>query len=244
MTCKLKKLRNYSLKYRFINFLANRKLLNAFNFILILKNRKVIRKIPIMKGMGKDLLIESEPWMSNLLYSLRDKLVNKSFVDVGVNVGQTLIKIKEVVPTVEYVGFEPNPYCVNYLLNLIELNNLKNTTIIPAALSNELNHLKLLLDSQSPSDTSASFIKNYRKGNFHQIDIITVKPSDLSIFQKIGIGVIKIDVEGAELEVLDGLKGLILRNKPHIIIEVLPVYKKKTSSALIAKKRLKILLKI
>jgi hypothetical protein len=38
------------------------------------------------------------------------------------------------------------------------------------------------------------------------------------------VGLIKIDVEGGELEVLRGLKDIILANQPSIIIEILPVY--------------------
>lgn len=37
-------------------------------------------------------------------------------------------------------------------------------------------------------------------------------------------GLIKIDVEGAELEVLQGMLGLVARVRPLVLIEILPVY--------------------
>jgi hypothetical protein len=41
------------------------------------------------------------------------------------------------------------------------------------------------------------------------------------------VGIVKIDVEGAELEVIKSLLNLIRRDKPIILIEMLPVYSEK-----------------
>jgi hypothetical protein len=38
------------------------------------------------------------------------------------------------------------------------------------------------------------------------------------------VGVIKIDVEGAELEVVRGLEGTLRADRPHVICEVLPSF--------------------
>jgi hypothetical protein len=38
------------------------------------------------------------------------------------------------------------------------------------------------------------------------------------------MGIVKIDVEGAELDVLLGMRDAILRDRPVILLEVLPVY--------------------
>ena len=46
-------------------------------------------------------------------------IIYKGFIDVGVNVGQTLLKLKSISSEINYLGFEPNPNCVNYLKNLI-----------------------------------------------------------------------------------------------------------------------------
>ena len=45
---------------------------------------------------------------------------NKKFIDVGVNIGQTLLKLKSVSSEIDYIGFEPNPICVN--LSLIHIS--------------------------------------------------------------------------------------------------------------------------
>ncbi|MTI29920.1 FkbM family methyltransferase [Cytophagales bacterium RKSG123] len=50
--------------------------------------------------------------------------------------------------------------------------------------------------------------------------------SNLSIQNQMKIGIIKIDVEGAEMEVIEGLRQEIESHRPFILIEILPVYNK------------------
>ena len=56
------------------------------------------------------------------------------------------------------------------------------------------------------------------------------------------IDLIKIDVEGAELEVLESIKNLIKKHKPFIIIEILPVYSKENKSRLDRLKKIELLI--
>jgi len=50
--------------------------------------------------------------------------------------------------------------------------------------------------------------------------------------------VLKIDVEGAELEVMNGLKSLIAEHKPAILLEILPVYHAKNGYRIERQKKL------
>ena len=68
--------------------------------------------VPIREGIGTNLLLQDEPWMFPLLGALLRQFPGV-FVDVGVNVGQTLTKVKAIEPGRSYVGFEPNPVCVH-----------------------------------------------------------------------------------------------------------------------------------
>jgi hypothetical protein len=61
----------------------------------------------------------SELWMIDLLKIVLP-IGNKSFVDVGINVAQTLLKLKSVSPEINYIGFEPNPVYTNYGAKLIK----------------------------------------------------------------------------------------------------------------------------
>src|SRR5580698_2194129 len=86
--------------------------------------------IPILGGQGYSNFNLSEPWMTETLKCLRP-IFNGHFVDVGVNIGQTLIKAYAVFEDIHYIGFEPNPSCVHYVQELIKINELKNFHIFP-----------------------------------------------------------------------------------------------------------------
>src|SRR3954454_17062558 len=64
--------------------------------------------VPLLGGVGWEHLRMREVWLFHLLewaMSVRGGAV----VDVGVNVGQTVLKVRMARPDREYVGFEPNP---------------------------------------------------------------------------------------------------------------------------------------
>ena len=49
----------------------------------------------------------SEAWMTEVIRRLFE-LKSGAFIDVGVNLGQTLLKVAAADPSRAYVGFEPN----------------------------------------------------------------------------------------------------------------------------------------
>lgn len=181
--------------------------------------------IPILSELGLENLY-LELWMCQLLKYIK-KIKQGSFIDVGANVGQTLIKMRLVDKDIPYIGFEPNPECVYYMRALIKANQYKNTDIIPVGLFDQDAVLKLNLYSDVETDQSASLIENFRKDEaVHNKMFVPVFRFEeirhiLSIEE---ISVIKIDVEGAELEVLESLEQTILSKLPFIFIEILPSY--------------------
>ena len=75
--------------------------------------------IPILGKTGHANLFMSEPWMTDLLKIILP-IENKTFIDVGVNVGQSLLKLKSISAEINYIGFEPNPICIHYLTKLMK----------------------------------------------------------------------------------------------------------------------------
>jgi len=195
-----------------------------FHSTIQVENEKIL--IPILGGQGYPNLHLSEPWMTEALKCLRP-VFNGHFVDVGVNLGQTLIKAHAIFEDIQYVGFEPNPSCVHYVQELIKLNELEKYELFPLGVGSKTEVLKLIFFASDESDSSATIIEHYRPNNkedhyiyvpvfdFHSINsFLPTKTSTL----------VKIDVEGAELEVLLGLKDWITINQPIFLLEILPVY--------------------
>ena len=203
--------------------------INAFKFFNFNKTIRIGDKkfvIPVSDNIGYSNLNISEPWMIDVLKIVLP-MGNSSFVDVGVNTGQTLLKLKSVSSDIEYIGFEPNPFCVNYVSKLIARNGFENTTIVPVGISDnsELGVLNFLEDSKA--DSSASMIAEFRK------DHVIKRKEYIPLFNfedlrdKINldsISVLKIDVEGAELEVITSFKKELAKSETILLLEILPAY--------------------
>lgn len=183
-------------------------------------------RIPILNGIGINNFLQlSEPWMIKVLANLIEANNTNAFLDVGINIGQTLIKLKSIDPSIEYVGFEPNPICNYYLNALIQENRFQNVECYPVGISDKTEVLDLNLYDDSLTNSSASIIRGFR-GN----DSI-LKKTKVPVFRFSALkmelrkfSLIKIDVEGAELEVLKALRDKIGKDRPIILIEILPVY--------------------
>ena len=208
-----------------IRILNKLKLLHYFNLIGTIKLNNSFFKIPILKMLGITNIYMSEVWMIDLLQKLNIK--DGKFIDVGVNIGQTLLKLRSVNREIDYIGFEPNATCVYYSNELVKANGFKNTSIIPTGISNINGVLKLNFYSDNNTDPSASIVDNFRPDRnvkFSQyIPVNTIENLSQTV-NLTEIRIIKIDVEGAELEVLESLENLIQENQPLILIEVLPAY--------------------
>lgn len=175
--------------------------------------------------MGLSNLVLNEIWMIELI-KIIFQIKKGKFIDVGANVGQTLLKLKAVSKETRYIGFEPNPACIYYLNKVVNLNNFTKVDIIPIGISTNPEIKSLNFYSGSNVDSSATLISNFRENKiFHTefvplYDVKTVK----NILNLSSISILKIDVEGFELEVLESFTNEIQESKPFILVEILPVY--------------------
>ncbi len=215
---------------KIIYIIASRTVLfNIFNFTIKRKYYKHKIKIPVIKQVGLNNIFISEFWMIDL-FKILIPLKHGLFIDVGANTGQTLIKLKSIDSKIEYLGFEPNPSCVYYLKELIKVNSFRNCDIIPAGIFSH-NGIKYLYSFQDSNiDSSASIIQNFRNQKVYNsscvntVNFETVE-NDTNLLSTVAI--IKIDVEGAELEVIKSLQSCIEKYRPIVVIEILPVYTEK-----------------
>lgn len=198
-------------------------LLNYINFTKLIKinNQKI--KIPVILGLSFNF---TENWLINLLsHILREN--NGAFIDIGVNLGQTLIKVKGIESRRKYIGFEPNSTCIFYVKELINTNQFTDCTIIPVGLFTENNVLSLECINDSEVDSAASLVKNFRSNSkiYHKILVPVFSFQSINNILNIDkIGIIKIDVEGSELEVVKTLYSILNNQRPIVLLEILPIY--------------------
>ena len=188
----------------------------------------------------------SEPWMTKMLEVLTLEKSEGAYFDVGVNIGQTLVKLKSVNTSINYYGFEPNPTCIFYSKKLIELNNFQNVTLFPCGISNSNSLYELSFYSSDDTDSAASMITNFRPNQIifkkEYIPCYNVAQVFLGINVP-KVAILKIDVEGGELEVLEGMERIIESDKPFIQIEILPVYSNENENRLERQNKIESLLK-
>ncbi len=117
--------------------------------------------------MGYENIRQWELWMCHLLKKILP-LKEGIFIDVGVNIGQTLLKLRSVDSSREYIGFEPNPHCVYYVEALIKENGFLNGRLIPVGLLDRDAVLELNLYSDGNTDSQASMVAELRQDKIYR----------------------------------------------------------------------------
>lgn len=208
--------------------------LKSYNFSRSINIDKVKVNIPFVYGIQCKI---DEPWMTEILKRVL-KNTKGTFVDIGANIGQTLIQVKAIDANRKYVGFEPNPSCIFYLEILVKANNFADCVIVPAGLYRTDTIVTLDLFGEDITNTGGSIVKDFRAMRSNNkvfrkilVPVYTFETVSKEILID-EIAVLKIDVEGGELEVLESLQKSIDYYKPIIILEVLPVYNKSNSDRL------------
>lgn len=200
--------------------------------------------IPVINGFGYYHLLKHDEWFIPLLKRLFSH-TNEAFVDVGMNIGQTLLKVFSVDPDREYFGFEPNPVSYYYCQKLVEANKINNCHLFPVGLFNKPDVMTLYMDTDISS--CASVVKDFRKNITiykKQINVPVFTGDEILKKYQQKIGILKADVEGAELEAITGTLQIIKRDLPFLILEILPVYNLNNNNGRYRKEREEKLLSI
>jgi FkbM family methyltransferase len=139
-----------------------------------------------------------------------------TFVDIGANVGfYSLIAAQAAC---KVYAFEPAPKTRSILERNLRLNGAKDVTAIEVALSDAAGEGELFLDAKNNSG-AASLRRSPNSGNSVSITLDTYDHFS-AVNALPNPALIKIDVEGAELEVLRGAAGLFQQSAPsHIFVE-------------------------
>lgn len=179
--------------------------------------------IPVNKSFHPQHLKSYEDYFHDFI-ELSLKLNPGLFVDVGVNVGQILLKMKSIEPSRAYVGFEASVPCCAYVYDLIDANAIKGCKIIPFGLSDQACLVPFYYSSAV--DPQATIVQGFWTGanqrSYERFIYVSRGDEVLATLGTDTVGIIKIDVEGGELEVLKGLVDTIGRDRPLILSEVLP----------------------
>ena len=139
-------------------------------------------------------------------------------VDIGGNIGMiTLHAAHLVTETGEVDCFEPNPDCLAIIDSNLKENQIKQVTVHPVGLSDKKDFLQLSLASSHTGAATMTKINHVEK--YFEVEVAI--GDDVVLKNPKNIKLIKIDVEGFELNVLRGLKKTLNKFKPLLITECL-----------------------
>lgn len=146
----------------------------------------------------------------------REFLKNKDIIDAGAYTGDSSIPLANLTSRNVY-SFEPFKESYEKLVQNIKLNDITNIIPVQLSLSDKIGEMELYLSGDNfQGITSNSNRRNYdKKFTIHSTTIDSyVEENDLNV------GLIKVDVEGEEKNLLKGAINTIKSQKPILFLSI------------------------
>ncbi|MDR7130458.1 FkbM family methyltransferase [Algoriphagus sp. 4150] len=186
------------------------------------KFRGVAMKVDIAKQMGNAIYWRgAHDWAPIFVL---EKFLKKgdTFIDVGANQGEySLWAARKVGIDGRVVAFEPMQQLFDQLTENIRLNEAFHKSIIPVKLGLSDKKGEVILYSSADSNEGTNTIYNTEKFSIEsgkiQLDTLDEQLKSLEITN---VNFLKIDVEGAELQVLKGALNTLKKHRPIILLEI------------------------
>jgi FkbM family methyltransferase len=187
-----------------------------FNF------RGVAMKVDIAKQMGNAIYWRgAHDWAPIFVL---EKFLKKgdTFIDVGANQGEySLWAARKVGSKGKVIAFEPMQQLFDQLTENIRLNESFQKTIIPIKLGLSDKKGEVTLFASEDSNEGTNTIYNTDKFSIElgkiQLDTLDEQLDELKINT---VNFLKVDVEGAELQVLKGTLNTLKNNRPILLLEI------------------------
>ncbi len=171
-----------------------------------------------------------EKYMLSLLRDYAQRLESLPvFMDIGANAGNHALFMSQYAERVH--AFEPFERVRKQMEANVALNGIANITVYPFGLSDAEKALPFY--AAPDSNLGASSFRQDHKPDSRYLGDMQLKRGD-EVVRETGIGridIIKIDVEGYEKPVLIGLKEMLLRDRPLIIVELSPTTRRTLAGA-------------
>lgn len=138
-------------------------------------------------------------------------------LDLGANEGFYVLKAKEKAQNSKIIAIEPNPTAFRVLKGNVETNRLKNVITLNKAVTSKNGKIKFEIVKGRSEVGSVKVYEKYRK-NLKNITVDSITLEELCKKYKIDkIDLLKIDVEGSEVDILESSENVLPKVKKAII---------------------------
>jgi FkbM family methyltransferase len=160
-----------------------------------------------------------EPAQRRLFQLVRDRAV---IFDVGVNIGSFLLNFAQLSPNGQVFGFEPDVRNFERAVNNLELNDFSNVTLIRKALGSAPGTATMLMVNENNAGMNRIRIDESNIPDSKiTCEVEIIRLDDFVESEKLkSLDLIKIDVEGFELNVLKGAQHSLRKFRPILFIEL------------------------
>lgn len=155
-----------------------------------------------------------------------------TILDIGAHIGLfSVFFSKKLSDKGKVICFEPTPGTYQILKRTAELNDLKNCKVVNAAIADKSGSLTFNLTSKDGEGSNAnSLVQTERTVNVTEVKVFSI--DDYRRTEKLKIDILKIDVEGYELNALIGAQETFITDKPSGILALHPESIKKLGQSL------------
>jgi glycogen(starch) synthase len=150
-------------------------------------------------------------------YLLRTLKPGDTVVDVGANIGMyTVLMANYVGPRGRVIAFEPNPDVLELLRENVALNwvgdrvEIRPTAVADRAGSLRLHVTERFMANSSVLEPGEAYFRNIPMDTVREVEVDT-ETLDALADELVSVDLIKIDVEGAERRVIEGMAGMLER---------------------------------
>lgn len=143
------------------------------------------------------------------------------FLDIGANIGyHTLCAAKVLRNGGQVIAFEPSPETFRHLQENIALNKFTNITAVQKGISDKTTTATFYFSGRENTGSSGLSPSGEFSGQSTAVELVNADDW-LQQYKLAQIHAVKIDVEGHEMQVLQGLQQTLRQNRPVIMIEIL-----------------------
>jgi len=226
------------LKEKIISILLNSSLVRSKLIISIGRIIQSFSKSDFVEIEGRKIFTQNNDGLALSIFKIYEpnqtEVVKKyvhegdTVIDIGAHVGYyTLLMAQLVGKNGKVYSFEPDPVNFQLLKKSVEINGFENVVLIQKAVSNITDKVKLFLGND---DSAINRIYDAKLGDTKEsIDVESVTIDEYFKENDELVNFIKIDSEGSEVKIINGMKQFLSRNQELVMMtEFFPFLIKKS----------------